>query len=237
MDTPWINRLSKPQHLLRSPFRRTLAIDTDTRFCAPVYELFDLMNRFSLALCHDQVRARRHSAVPDYFCELNAGVLVYSSDAEARALLARWAALCATELQNPTHSSNQIVLEFVLYDSRAHFAVIPPEYNCFFDVPMVVNGKVKIVHGHGDLQAAERGINRNPHGVRIFHPDVWPAGSNPEKRAAELRRILWEKLQVIDGLATALDERRKLIRRLKANLRSASLPGARRVASWFARRA
>ena len=237
VDTPWINRLSKPQHLLRSPFRRTLAIDTDTRFCAPVYELFDLMNRFPLALCHDQVRARRHPAVPAYFCELNAGVLVYSCDAEARALLARWAALCATELQNPTHSSNQIVLEFVLYDSRARFAVIPPEYNCFFDVPMVVNGKVKILHGHADLQAAERRINSNPHGVRIFHPDVWPAGSNPEKRAAELRLILWEKLQVIDGLATALDERRKLIHRLNANLRLASLPGVRRVASWLARRA
>jgi len=38
--------------LLDSPFNRTVFLDTDTQVCSEFFELFDLLDRFDLAVAH-----------------------------------------------------------------------------------------------------------------------------------------------------------------------------------------
>ena len=78
---------------------RVLFLDTDTYVTAPLYEVFELLNRFEVAGAHAPWRLARdrrtHAAaripgIPDAFAEINTGVLGFRNSPEVRRLCARW---------------------------------------------------------------------------------------------------------------------------------------------------
>lgn len=113
-----------------SRFERTLFLDSDTRVLAPLGDLFDLLDRFDLALAHD---VRRRSALiregacrtPYAFPQFNSGVLLYRRSPEVAALFADW----RHRFDASRGGRDQPALKDLLWESDIRFYVLPPEFN------------------------------------------------------------------------------------------------------------
>lgn len=113
----------------RTRFHRTLFLDADTLVVNPLGDLFDVLERFDLALAHDVRRAseliREGGATPYAFPQLNSGVLLYRSSPAVRAFFAEWAA----RFRKSGGARDQPILKEMLWDSDLRFYVLPPEFN------------------------------------------------------------------------------------------------------------
>ncbi len=167
--------------LLDSPWERTLFLDTDTFVCQPLDELFRVLDRFDLAVCHDSWRG--HDALgecPDAFADLNTGVLLYRKTPGVVRLVRSWhdryARILAT---SPAGSdgrppNDQPSFRAELYASGVPFYVLPPEYNLtvWFPGSAGATAKVAIVHGRkARLPEIARTVNRSTK-ARVFLPSL-----------------------------------------------------------------
>ncbi|AJE45463.1 putative nucleotide-diphospho-sugar transferase [Celeribacter indicus] len=113
-------------------FARTLYVDCDTLFLAPLGDLFGLLDRFDCALAHDVrrdwelIRQGRDHVTPYAFPQHNSGVLLYRRSEAMLAFLAEWA---ARFFADDTISRDQVILKDLLWESDLRFYVLPPEFN------------------------------------------------------------------------------------------------------------
>lgn len=159
---------------------RLLFLDTDTRVCGGIMEVFEVLDAFELAAAHAPIRlgprqpTALSSRAPVAFPELNTGVIAFRATETVRQLLERWRSLHRDILQSSDQGSvgDQATLRVALYESEVRFAVLPPEYNCRFTFPTYLHGPVRILHGRAsDLEAVEREVNETT-GPRVFVPGV-----------------------------------------------------------------
>ena len=122
---------SKLACMALSRFARTLFLDADTLVLAPLGDLFDLLERFELALAHDVrrasalIRAGGTEVTPYAFPQLNSGVVLYRRTPLMMRFLVDWAA--AFEASGGPR--DQPVLKDLLWRSDIRFYVLPPEFN------------------------------------------------------------------------------------------------------------
>jgi hypothetical protein len=122
---------SKVDHLCDSPFERTLYLDTDVRVVAEIGEMFDLLDRFDIALAHAHARNRPetneiwHQRIPASFPQLNAGVILFKRTPEVLGLLQDW----KRAFHEAGFKKDQVTLRELIWSSDLRLAVLPPEYN------------------------------------------------------------------------------------------------------------
>jgi hypothetical protein len=158
---------------------RTLFLDTDTRVCGDLAEVFDLLDAFDLAAAHAPIRigpgqpAALSARAPASFPELNTGVIAYRGTTAVRGLLDRWRSLHEEwSASNRANLGDQATFRVALYGSDVRFAVLPPEFNCRFTFPTYVQGPVRILHGRApDPEAVERELNATT-GPRAYVPGL-----------------------------------------------------------------
>ncbi|HRO11160.1 putative nucleotide-diphospho-sugar transferase [Amaricoccus sp.] len=122
---------SRIDAMARTRFERTLHLDADVLAVADLRDVFELLDRFDVALAHDQRRnspaanAVWRRPLPGAFPQFNGGVIAYRRTPEVLAFLAAWAeALRASGLKR-----DQPVLRELLWESDLRIATLPPEYN------------------------------------------------------------------------------------------------------------
>jgi hypothetical protein len=120
---------SKVDYSIRTPFERTLYLDADTRVLSDIRPVFDLLDRFDLALAHAPNRVTRlttwRTTLPHAFPQFNAGVFLYKSSPAVMALLREW----VESFHTAGFRSDQITLRELLWLSDLRIATLPPEYN------------------------------------------------------------------------------------------------------------
>jgi len=122
---------SKVDYLPWTPFAETLYLDTDTRVLGDLSDLFDVLQRFELAIAQRAyVRAGRSRAVwrhvvPAAFPEHNGGVLLYRSSPAALDFLEAWRGA----YREAGFKVDQITLRELLWASDLRYAVLPARYN------------------------------------------------------------------------------------------------------------
>ncbi len=128
---PEIHPRAKLDCLSLSRFERTLFLDSDTRVLAPLGDLFDLLDRFDLALAHD-VRRRSEliredggAGTPYAFPQMNSGVMLYRRSPAMLDFIADWRRRYRAEGE----LRDQITLKRLLWESDLRFYVLPPEFN------------------------------------------------------------------------------------------------------------
>lgn len=129
LPDPWFR--SKIDALQASRFARTLYMDADMLALADFRDVFDVLERFDVALVHDWFRnsALHHTfwrkPLPPAFPQFNGGLLAVRRNPATDAFLADWkAAVKATDT-----GRDQISLRELLWDSDLRIATLPEEYN------------------------------------------------------------------------------------------------------------
>ena len=85
---PFLDKLTV---ITSSPFDQTLYLDTDTYVIGPISELFDLLDRFDLAMAQAPGYIHSGDPIPSAaFGDPNTGVIVYRNSSETKAVLKSW---------------------------------------------------------------------------------------------------------------------------------------------------
>ena len=159
--------LDKLLAMKESPFERTLFLDVDTFLCDSPDGLFDLLDRFDIAMAHDPRYGEPYpegTGVPPSFPEFNQGVVLFRRSVEMAAALQSaldWA-------HQSGRWDDQVALRIALYHSDLRIAPLPPEYNCRFGSFGYLSRPAIILHGRiptrvnrtENLRRAARLINR-----------------------------------------------------------------------------
>jgi len=137
-----------------SRFDRTLFLDADTLVVGDLGDLWDIADRFDLAMAHDVRRASAlireglTTATPYAFPQHNSGVILYRNTPATTAFFADWAARFAAS----GLSRDQIPLKDMLWDTALRVYVLPPEFNLrrvtMLDAWEPLDARVKIIHSH-----------------------------------------------------------------------------------------
>jgi len=176
LEKPAYSYFDKIKPLCETPFQKTLFVDTDTYFLAPVNELIPLLERFDMAYCHAPWRVcpgenNILNEVPASFPEPNTGVIAYRSTEKVFSTFRDWERIYDKMLKSkkvPDH--DQPAFRLAIWESDLNTTVLPSEYNIRTVFPVFVGGNtdVKILHGREPtLSKAKRKINEKD-GIRIY---------------------------------------------------------------------
>jgi hypothetical protein len=162
----------KIKPLIDSPYDKTLFLDTDTYLCEPVYDLFQMLDQFDIALSQAPDRYQYDLPdIPDCFTELNSGVIAYRKNTKVNDLLQQWEATFNQMLSHDSGSyRDQHSLRDALYKSSVRLLVLPPEYNFRTICPNFAgnHSSVKIIHGrHANLEKVADRLNSTKN-TRVF---------------------------------------------------------------------
>ena len=122
---------SKVDYLAKSPFERTLYTDTDTAVVEDISDVFDVLDRFDIALTHAMRRnyaprlVKWRIEIPRSFPQFNGGIILYHNIPEVRAFFEQWSEAYRTA----GFPQDQHTLRELLWLSDLRLAVLPPEYN------------------------------------------------------------------------------------------------------------
>ena len=156
----------KIEPLLSTPFSKSIFIDSDTYFCDDIRDVFELLDRFDLAVAHAFDRRPAKVPVPNCFPELNTGVIAFVKSSEMNELFRQWKVLYNVYRDSRAQVVNdQASFRKVLYESNLRFYILPPEYNMRPQFPAIAGRgeTMKILHTR-DIDHEEwcNKINSNP---------------------------------------------------------------------------
>lgn len=122
---------SKVDYLYKSPYYKTVYLDTDTRIVKNIGDIFQLLDRFDIAFTHAFLRNDSttkqlwNEYIPDAFPQVNGGVIAFKKTPQVIALLKEW----SKSFHEAKFRKDQVTLRELLWKSRLHIAILPPEYN------------------------------------------------------------------------------------------------------------
>ncbi len=125
------HRRSKTDTMPKTPFDRTLYLDSDTEVAADITGLFEVLDKFDLAAVHAMRRnSDKRTEVwkqkpPASFPEFNTGVLLYKSSPKVFGLLEEW----GRAFTEAGHHHDQPTFRELVWGSDLRIATLPPEYN------------------------------------------------------------------------------------------------------------
>ncbi len=149
INNPEYSFTDQISNLHRSPFERTLHLDTDIYMDAGVNELFNVLDQFDIAVAHNHNRSRvsfEPPSVPNSFPEYNTGVMSYNNNKQFHKFTRSWQQIY-NNLFDGENPQNQPSFRKALYDSSLRVATLPPEYNLMVRYPGHAVGTVKLFHG------------------------------------------------------------------------------------------
>jgi hypothetical protein len=130
----------KLESLLLTPYEKTIFLDTDTIILDDITEIFLLLDRFDLVLCHGHNRQRRFNLlqnatskdgkvlfsknIPYCFAPLQSGLIAYNIK-EVKDLFTKYKNMYITK----EYFDDQAILREMLWESNLRFYILPPEFN------------------------------------------------------------------------------------------------------------
>jgi hypothetical protein len=185
--------LDKIRNIRRSPFERTIFLDTDTFIVDELVQLLHLLERYDMAVAHTAgYRGFADPEVPAAFYELNTGVMAWRSNERTAAFLADWEeTYVAWAREEPFHSaatSDQAAFRRCAWMHELRLLILGPEYNFRTLFPATVVDRVRVVHGRRRNSEGLAARLNSRHGPRNFTPLRARLASRPVTRKI-LRRV------------------------------------------------
>lgn len=157
----------KLNHIHRSPYERTLYLDTDTYVRDDISELFDILDTFDLAVTQAPIRnTDRVPDIPAWFPEYNCGVMLFRTDDTGLDFFRAW----RENYDAMGFDQDQPSFRRTLFDAEEiRYFTMLREYNVRF-WPGYVDEHVKIVHTHLDNDAIASAL-ASTDGPRAYYYD------------------------------------------------------------------
>jgi len=163
---PMHPKLARIVSVARSPYERTLSLDTDTYICGKIDGLFSVLEQveFGIMPAPQRLRERDLGALGQYmrqvpleYAQLNTGVMLYRKCERVRELFAKWRELYERDLKLVTESGykdphypgvgDQAAFREAFYEAGLTWMSLPAEYNCVAVLPGYLHEAVKVLHG------------------------------------------------------------------------------------------
>lgn len=145
VESSYINTVVpiKPEHkrakvdfISRSPYERTLYLDSDTQVVRDISDVFKVLDRFDIAAVHDHSRksSRWATVIPEYdripyaFPEFNSGVLLFRRTGRTDRSFNLWRDYFY-RYRDVTNGQDQASLRIALWEGDAAIHSLPFEYN------------------------------------------------------------------------------------------------------------
>lgn len=133
----------KSRNLLKTPYKQTIFLDSDTYIIEDVSGLFDCLKYSPLAVTLDSYEGSLHDRadqkIPRTFPEFQTGVIVYAQTAAVTDFINSW-----QQNHHPNESPDQLSFRRTLYDHDIPMNLFSTRYNTFIGTS--VYGPVKIIH-------------------------------------------------------------------------------------------
>jgi hypothetical protein len=168
------HRRSKVDYLPKTRFPRTLYLDSDTRVVADLSSMFELLERFDLAIAHAHARNGGRQTkfwrreVPEAFPQHNGGVILYRGEGKALAFMEAW----RDAYYEAGFKWDQTTLRELMWISDLAIYVLPPEYNVryrkYLEVWEPREAVAKILHMaefYDELERAPGAFSRHESGL------------------------------------------------------------------------
>ena len=162
----------KFNYLDKTPYDYTLFLDSDTMMLTNIVPVFDVLDKFDIAMCICICRVIKryknkisdYRNVPDSFCPFNSGVIFYKKTEKVMEFISLWKKLYYKFNKEYNVTQDQISLRVALWNSNLRIHTLPLEYN-------IKNyGKLKkfrkqikpkIIHDHKLYDKGSRYISSN----------------------------------------------------------------------------
>lgn len=192
IEEPHQDMRDKSFNLHRTPYEKTLYLDSDTFVISDVSSVFTLLDRVDFAAAHSTTKQLVSlETVPDSFPALNAGVIAYRNSPEIQRLFDRWTEILEEQVANGRpdatfpvedgetleevrvqgRTTDQPPLREALYESDVTFAILPDEYNFGAWGRSYAYGEVKILHVSSHQRRLLRGTINERIDRRIYLGD------------------------------------------------------------------
>ena len=162
--------------LQRAPYDRILYLDADTYICANIGEMFGILDSYEVAaaLAPRRVDPSGFAAygenIPEWFPEVNGGVILCRRSPGWDRLLRRWGQVYAMLDKWNDQMALRVALYHEIREHRLQFYCLAPEYNCRTIMLQFIGARVRILHGRdGDMDRVCSQINSRI-GARIWMP-------------------------------------------------------------------
>lgn len=170
----WLMNSTIPPDL--SPFDRTLYLDSDTYIAGDVAEVFDLLDKFDLAMCPSPKRTQVQ-VLPEPWYRFNCGVIAYRDTTEVRSFLDRWNKIYRQHLQERVDPIDQPSFAEALAETELRWFNLPRQYNVRVPRRGQLSREAKIIHGRhpAGLEQVAKVLNRS-HRHRVYRDRSWWTG-------------------------------------------------------------
>lgn len=174
---PYVDKIA---NMARSPFERTIYLDSDTYVVDEIGHLLDLLDRYDLAVAFAPAyRGLDDPAVPRAFYEFNTGVLAWRASEPVREFLRSWQEtyerwLVEEEFPGARRASqgrraDQPAFRRCAWQHDLRVFVLGPEYNFRLGFPTTVVERVRVIHGESpDFEGLAARVNA------MSGPRIWP---------------------------------------------------------------
>lgn len=165
----------KSEHLLKTPFKKTLYLDTDTYVSGSIGDVFEILDRVEIASAHSPHRDCNAmcNQLPQSFPEFNTGVIAYRQSDSVSHLVSTWQEyITKTDEIQRGMTPDQPGFRKAVFDLNISYHTLPPEYNCRSIYPGVLSGPVKIIHGRHDEKMENIATRLNRDETRRIHTQL-----------------------------------------------------------------
>lgn len=183
VENSWLR--SRIDVLRSARFDRILMLDSDIEILGPITDIFDVLDRFDIALAHDQERNGTLSftfwkkELPPAFAQFNGGVIALRKSEKVDRFLLDWSAA----VRDHGIGRDQPALREVLWDSDLRIATLPEEYNLM---------TFHVMHRWTHFHPAPRVLH-----APVFHGEFERFQRSPDRIAERLGLLLASRLPIM----------------------------------------
>lgn len=140
---------TKVEYMAKSPFDKTIYLDTDTIVCGDISDLFSILEAFDIAAKHKSgfypTGPIEYPHVPESFPEYNTGVIAFRSNSDVDDFFESW--VQEYERYVEKGGNDQPAFRKALFDSDLRVSTLKEQYHCRFVYPGCVTRQAKVFHG------------------------------------------------------------------------------------------
>ncbi len=147
------SKLTRIELLIKTPYKATFYIDSDTYFQAPCFEIFDLLAEKAIAISYTRLKRQPDVSVPSDFPYFNSGVIGYRLTVEVIKLFNYWRKEMEKAVGINDNAKDEPVFRKVLYSLKTPIDILPAKYNFRFTDKTTLPSPEEAKILHSDLSS------------------------------------------------------------------------------------